>query len=241
MEFVLIRHTRCDVAAGTCYGRLDVPLAQSSAADIVQTLAQTPPVGAIFASPLRRCRELAQALANRDACDVRFLPELMELDFGEWEGKRWDDIPRAQSDPWAEDPWRLAPPRGESENELWARAQRAALEIFAAAKGRTVQTSRSGERVAAGRHARARHGAGQHARRGRAADTLGPDGPTTHRHREPRRPIATPALPAHRRTHRGSLARAHRMRRCRAHRVHFGIPAHCPTRISFPVFGSLNT
>ena len=144
MEFVLIRHTRCDVATGTCYGRLDVPLAESSVADIALTLAQIPPVGAIFASPSRRCRELAQALANRDVCDVRVLPELMELDFGEWEGRRWDDIPREQSDPWAEDPWRLAPPRGESESDLWTRVQRAFGQIAKAETPRIAIVSHGG-------------------------------------------------------------------------------------------------
>jgi alpha-ribazole phosphatase len=129
MELVLIRHTRCDVAEGTCYGRIDVPLAQSSAADIASTLAQTPPVGLIFSSPSRRCHELARALARRDTCSIRLLPDLMELSFGEWEGRRWSQVPREQSDPWAEDPWHRAPPCGESESDLCARVQRAAAEL----------------------------------------------------------------------------------------------------------------
>ncbi|MET0656557.1 MAG: histidine phosphatase family protein, partial [Steroidobacteraceae bacterium] len=122
MEFALIRHTRCEVASGTCYGRLDVPLAASAATDIERTLTQTPHVNIVISSPARRCLQLARAIAARDGCDLRVLPELHELDFGAWEGMSWDAIPRAESDAWAEDPWNRAPPGGETESELWTRA-----------------------------------------------------------------------------------------------------------------------
>jgi alpha-ribazole phosphatase len=144
VELVLIRHTRCDVAEGSCYGHLDVSLAQTSAADIARTLAQTPPVGIVFSSPSRRCHELALALASRDTCPIRLLPDLMELNFGEWEGRRWSEVPREQSDPWAEDPWHRAPPRGESESELWARVQRAASELRNAGMPRIAVVSHGG-------------------------------------------------------------------------------------------------
>jgi alpha-ribazole phosphatase len=144
MELILIRHTRCDIAEGTCYGRLDVPLAQTSADDIAHTLAQTPRVGLIFSSPSRRCHELALALAKRDTCSIRPLPDLMELNFGEWEGKRWSEVPRELSDPWAEDPWHLAPPSGESESDLWTRVQRAATELQNAATPRIAVVSHGG-------------------------------------------------------------------------------------------------
>jgi broad specificity phosphatase PhoE len=134
MELVLIRHTRCDVTPGACYGHLDVPLAHTASADIEQTLARTPSVARVFSSPSRRCHLLAEALARRDGCPIHVLPELQELNFGEWEGVAWSVVPRALSDAWAEDPWNRAPPRGESERELWERVKRATvlvLESFA--------------------------------------------------------------------------------------------------------------
>jgi len=39
---------------------------------------------------------------------------LAELDFGEWEGMRWDDVPRSGLDAWAADPWYFRPGGGES-------------------------------------------------------------------------------------------------------------------------------
>lgn len=135
MEFVLIRHTRCEIATGTCYGRLDVPLASTAPMDIAHTVDRTPLVDIVLASPAQRCLELAKALAARDHCALRVLHELQELDFGTWEGMRWDDISRAQSDEWAMDPWNRAPANGETESQLWARvtlAYEQALRITAA-------------------------------------------------------------------------------------------------------------
>ncbi len=129
MELALIRHTRCEIAAGVCYGQLDIPLAGTASADIEQTLSQVPTVDLVFASPSQRCQSLAQALARRDACELRTRPDLRELNFGDWEGHRWSDIPRAVSDEWATDPWRFAPPNGETESQLWQRVSRVAEEL----------------------------------------------------------------------------------------------------------------
>jgi alpha-ribazole phosphatase len=130
MEFALIRHTRCEVAAGTCYGHLDVPLASTAAADIELTLSRVPPVDLVFSSPSQRCHSLARAIATRDGCEMELREDLRELNFGRWEGVRWDDIPRALSDTWAADPWNNAPPNGESESQLWLRAARVTEELL---------------------------------------------------------------------------------------------------------------
>jgi alpha-ribazole phosphatase len=129
MEFALIRHTRCAVAAGTCYGHLDVPLASTAPADIEMTLSRVPRVDRVYSSPSQRCHSLAQALATRDACEIETRSPLRELNFGAWEGLQWADIPRTLSDAWAADPWNNAPPGGESESQLWQRVAQLAAEL----------------------------------------------------------------------------------------------------------------
>ena len=123
MELVLIRHTPVAAGPGLCYGRLDLPLAASATTDIAFVLAQLPEMAAVVSSPASRCLRLAEAIARRDGCALAVEPDLRELDFGAWEGLRWDAIDRRQSDPWAEDPWNRAPPGGEREAELWARVE----------------------------------------------------------------------------------------------------------------------
>jgi alpha-ribazole phosphatase len=61
---------------------------------------------------------LAEQLSRQPSFDER----LLEMDFGSWEGRRWDDIPRADLDAWAADVAGYAPPGGESPRQLQRRA-----------------------------------------------------------------------------------------------------------------------
>jgi len=55
----------------------------------------------------------------------------MELNFGEWEMRHWDDIPRGMVDVWAQDHLEQAPPQGESFQALHLRAKSFLQEICA--------------------------------------------------------------------------------------------------------------
>jgi alpha-ribazole phosphatase len=106
----LIRHPKPDIDAGICYGRSDLGLAEDAAERAEALRDLLPPGAPLYTSPLRRCLELALALHAEPAIDAR----LMEMHFGDWEMRRWDDIPRHELDAWAADPVGYAPPGGES-------------------------------------------------------------------------------------------------------------------------------
>jgi alpha-ribazole phosphatase len=112
MTLTLIRHTPVAVPSGLCYGRTDVALAPTFAADaarVRQQLRSAPSL--VLTSPATRCLRLAHELG---AGEVRVDERLLELDFGTWENRRWDDIPRAEMDAWADAFVDAAPPGGES-------------------------------------------------------------------------------------------------------------------------------
>ncbi len=121
MTLLLVRHTTPCIEPGRCYGRLDVPLAESAATDIGATVAVLPRVARVLCSPAQRCLPLGAALARRDEAELVLEPALAELDFGAWEGIAWDDIDRSAIDAWAADPWGYAPGGGESLATLWSR------------------------------------------------------------------------------------------------------------------------
>lgn len=131
MRLYLIRHPRPLIAAGVCYGQLDIP-AENPALAAAALQAQLPAGLPLWSSPLRRCRDLAQALAAAaggtagEGAPLRLDPRLAEIDFGAWEGRPWDAIPRDQIDAWAADVGGYAPPGGESPRQLQARV----LEFF---------------------------------------------------------------------------------------------------------------
>jgi alpha-ribazole phosphatase len=138
---VLIRHTRVVVPAGVCYGRSDVPLADTfseEARAVCARLSWVPTEA--WTSPAQRCRALAGLLGT--TC-VRIEPRLQELDFGAWEGRRWEDFHDAESEAWANDPWNVRPPGGETAAELWARVGELRAELLA----------RDSERIALVTHA----------------------------------------------------------------------------------------
>ena len=113
----LIRHPPPSIAPGICYDRLDVS-AEIPAAAIAALRAQLPSGLPVYSSPLRRCLDLAHRLHPAPVVDAR----LAEMDFGAWEGRSWDAIPRAELDAWAADIAGYAPPGGESPAQLQARA-----------------------------------------------------------------------------------------------------------------------
>ena len=95
MRLHFIRHTRPDIARGVCYGQSDIPLAASFAeeaedvrARLTERLEGRTPIR-IYSSPLSRCRRLSEALGyEAPILDAR----LLELNFGEWELQRFDEI-----------------------------------------------------------------------------------------------------------------------------------------------------
>jgi alpha-ribazole phosphatase len=111
----LIRHPKLAIAAGICYGRHDLAIADP--ADVAPIVAQVRDVsGTVWTSPLRRCRIVADAIRP-----ARVDARLIEMDFGAWDGMAWDAIPRAALDEWAADPLGFAPPGGETGAALVAR------------------------------------------------------------------------------------------------------------------------
>lgn len=120
MRITLVRHPRPLVADGICYGRIDLPLHPGGMArivEIVEELAVFGPVP-VWSSPSLRCRATASAIAAGWDMQPVFDDRLRELDFGAWEGKAWDDVPRDALDRWAADPHGFAPPGGESGEAL---------------------------------------------------------------------------------------------------------------------------
>lgn len=121
MSMLLVRHLPTDLPPGLCYGRLDPPPgAAADPAALLETL-QVWRGLPIWSSPSRRCQDLAAFLAGALDARLRLEPRLQELDFGAWEGRPWDEVPREALDAWATDPWGFAPPGGESGAALVAR------------------------------------------------------------------------------------------------------------------------
>ena len=121
MLIYLVRHTPVGVPLGQCYGRTDVPLAPDWRDEIPDVRARLGGLDLnaadVVSSPAKRCRLLAEALGARPRLD----PRLAEFDFGDWEGKQWESLPRAELDAWHGDLAAYQVPGGESLLQVAAR------------------------------------------------------------------------------------------------------------------------
>mgnify|MGYP001201170597 CR=1 FL=1 len=90
-------------------------------------LAATPHLSAVVTSPLRRCLGTAERLAAAAGVPVEVDRDLIETDFGDWEGLTFAEA--AQRDPQLHSRWlgdtSVAPPGGESFAAVRIRVERA--------------------------------------------------------------------------------------------------------------------
>jgi alpha-ribazole phosphatase len=125
MQIFLIRHPPpCDVR-GRCYGRLDLTVSASTLDATTRELQRRIPRTAlthatVYSSPLVRCLALARALTPNPLIDA----DLIEMDFGAWEGLEWDTVPRDQLDAWARDLCDYRPGGAENAHDVALRWQR---------------------------------------------------------------------------------------------------------------------
>jgi alpha-ribazole phosphatase len=130
----LVRHAAPALAAGLCYGRSDIPAEQDATRAAALALAAVLPRSLpLRCSPLQRCEQLASALCGlrpdlTHNTDLR----LAEMDFGRWEGRRWDEISATELAAWTADFARHRPGGGESVGEVMARVAQAWDEARAA-------------------------------------------------------------------------------------------------------------
>ncbi len=120
MEIYLIRHTSVDVPPGTCYGCTDVPLRDTFEQEAGETRRRLEGLtfDKVFCSPLSRATRLAAFCGYPDAerCD-----RLKEMNMGEWEMRRFDDITDPQLQRWYDDYLNQPTKGGESFRDLYAR------------------------------------------------------------------------------------------------------------------------
>ncbi|MEM1229946.1 MAG: alpha-ribazole phosphatase [Pseudomonadota bacterium] len=143
MALILLRHTTPAIAEGTCYGRTDLALASSFDAEYAQIKSTLPPFTEVICSPLRRCRILAERLAAEPDRHIAIDERLIEMDFGRWEGQRWDALPRTELNAWAADFCHAAPHGGESVATLHRRVQ-GAIRDHASTTGDSLLVTHAG-------------------------------------------------------------------------------------------------
>jgi len=119
MQVDLMRHSTPNIPPGLCYGQSEVPLAPSFPREKAVILKQlNTQYDAVFSSPLSRCTQLAQQIPTQIyQLDAR----LLEMNFGVWELKKWDEVDKQALDIWMSDFVNRSVEAGESFQQLYQR------------------------------------------------------------------------------------------------------------------------
>ena len=145
-RLVLVRHGETEFTAQRRYsGRHDVLLSERGEAQAAATAARVATVvggtdAAVVSSPLSRCRATAEAIAAAVGASVTIEDDLIECDFGEWDGLTFTEVRRRwpeQLDAWLGSSG-VAPPGGESIEAVGERVTAAVERLLAGYAGRTV-------------------------------------------------------------------------------------------------------
>ncbi|MFI5925058.1 bifunctional RNase H/acid phosphatase [Micromonospora sp. NPDC051543] len=145
-RLILVRHGETAYTEqGRYSGRGDVPLSERGRAQAAATgtrvAALAPSVAAVLSSPLSRCTATAAAIAAAIGdVPVRTEADLIECDFGQWEGRTFAEVRQqwpGEMDAWLASP-RIAPPGGESFTHVAERVHRVVNALPKAYTGETV-------------------------------------------------------------------------------------------------------
>jgi probable phosphoglycerate mutase len=143
-RLLLLRHGQTELSVHRRYSGRGNPalteLGRRQADAAARYLAQRGGISAVFASPLQRAYDTAAAAAKALGLDVTVDDDLIETDFGAWEGLTFAEA--AERDPELHGRWlrdtSTAPPGGESFDAVADRVSTARDRIVAAQQGTTV-------------------------------------------------------------------------------------------------------
>lgn len=123
MQIHLLRAPEPDLPPDVCYGQLDVPARPGSWQDIVPLTDRHTKDWSVVSSPHSTAQALAERLAQ--GAEVVYDAAWLELSFGRWEGKRWDELDQQELHTWMRNYDVHAPPHGESLHVLQKRVLQA--------------------------------------------------------------------------------------------------------------------
>ena len=126
---ILIRHGETPHNRDKRYqGHRDTPLTKKGKRQTrkIALRLRDEPLDAIYSSDLKRTRYLAEIINSYHSLKINILSELREINFGDWEGKTYNEIQREWKgllSGWEKEPSKIKIPKGESIKDLAGRVR----------------------------------------------------------------------------------------------------------------------
>ena len=144
-RIVLVRHGQTAWNREVRFrGQADLPLDEVGLAQAQATgryLVKRWPVEAVYASPLQRAMQTAEAIAEAHGLQVRSFGGLLDINFGAWQGRSPEEVAQHYPDlleAWWEAPHTVHFPDGESLEVVRSRAVAGLSHLITRHRGRTI-------------------------------------------------------------------------------------------------------
>lgn len=145
MRLIAVRHGETEWnAKGKYQGQIDLPLSdggRKEAKRVAERL-KNEKIDAFYASSLTRAIETASIIAEPHGLPVNIIPDLQEMDFGEWEGLTAEEIKKNYGEEsyktWLVDPEAINIPGGEKIKDFALRVKRGLEQVLKAHAQDTV-------------------------------------------------------------------------------------------------------
>ena len=128
VEIILARHGETDWNTAEVFrGRADVDLNGTGLrqAELLGEYLSGEKIDFVYSSPLKRAVQTAEAIAGRQALEVNIVQNLIDFDYGEWQGLAHREVkekyPELYQD-WLDTPEQVRIPGGESLEDVRSRA-----------------------------------------------------------------------------------------------------------------------
>ena len=123
MKIFLLRHTSLDVANDIFYGQTDLDVSNTFLKEVKQIKKNyllkksISKKSMFFLVPLKRCIKLTKQITSNFTIDDR----IKEMNLGDWEMKKMEDIPKNMLDEWENNLLAFKIPNGESNSQFLKR------------------------------------------------------------------------------------------------------------------------
>jgi broad specificity phosphatase PhoE len=127
-------------------GRIDVELNETGLkqAELLAEYLSNIKISAIYSSPLKRALKTAESIASHHKLDVEIAPDLIDFNYGEWQGLPHQEVKDRYNELYAEwmgNPHLIRMPNGESLNDVRDRAMGVVSDVIASYEGIVVLIS----------------------------------------------------------------------------------------------------
>ncbi len=140
VDIYFIRHTSVGVSKAVCYGFSDVPLSENFAFEKQEVWSKLQKAATfqshqqvhIYTSPLQRCALLADYVQQQlsPKIIVQHDNRVKEMNFGDWEMKKWEELPIDSFQAWMTAFVHTAVPNGENLEKVHQRTEHFLTEII---------------------------------------------------------------------------------------------------------------